>query len=223
MNNIEIEAYKVAVIYEQEYRKAFVNEQIKMDKINFLPQKSDPRKSYLFRYCYKMIKNLRGLIDPTQYRDYISGNILIIKQNNGVIKPNCLSGDKAWFRYKVYDRKIKIAQSEINALAPRPSSASDEKICIELDATKHHIHTMCMDEIKSKKQKMQEFYEKGIFKLWTMTGKLSPYYLILSPLMSQICDTNQLLELCPSSKSVYEGKITEEVKNYFKSEFLDEF
>jgi len=54
MNDMESKAYKIALIWQEECRKEIPNEQYIRLKKN-----SDPRKSILFKHCYKLAKETK--------------------------------------------------------------------------------------------------------------------------------------------------------------------
>src|SRR5689334_24894744 len=76
----ESETYKLAVIYEEEFLKMFRGTP-EMDGLSYrknsIPKAKDPRKSNLFRYCWKLRRETRGLIDPQDYRHYIRANLTV--------------------------------------------------------------------------------------------------------------------------------------------------
>lgn len=215
----EAETFKVALIYEEEYRKIFGDEiDGQSFRRNRLPLRSDPRKSYLFRNCWRFRRETRGLIESQEYRNYIKANFLIIKINKGRIEPNCITGDRAWLRYKVWKRKYDIHLSEIGAQAPPPSvNTTDPKIIFEIDRTKKFLFEKC--EGQPTFEKLKYFIDNEFFRLWVATGKVSPYYITLSPYIAKACDINQLFSVCTSSLGVIQERITQEVRNYFIHEF----
>jgi hypothetical protein len=96
MSSAEIKAYKLAVIWEDLTQKMFPD--VKLAK---LPKRGDPRKGSLFKYCWKLQRELNGIIEEKEYRLYITGNLVILKNNNGRIDPNAICGEKAWKRWKI--------------------------------------------------------------------------------------------------------------------------
>lgn len=224
MTTDEGEVFHIAMAYEQEYKKFFGGEaEGQSIRRNTLPRRGDPRKSNLFRQCWKLRRETRGLIEQREYRHYIHANMFIIKHHNGHVEPNCITGDKAWIRYKVWKRRYDLKMAELSAEAPPPSvSTTDPKLIAEIDRTKKFLFERCSGE-KPSQAMMQKFVEAGVFRLWVATGKVSPYYLLLSPLVAKVCDPATLLKVCPSSAAVYESKITQQVKDYFRHEYSYEF
>jgi len=223
MKPLEIEAYKLAVCYEKEYRRLFgETADGQAVRRNSLPKRTDPRKSNLFRHCWKMRRETRGLIDSTEYRNYIIGNLTILKLQNAHVEPNGICGDKAWIRYKVWKRKYDAKMAEVAATAPPPSvSTTSPKIIGQIDKTKKFLFERCDGEPTF--DKMKNFIDTGIFKFWVATGKVSHYYVVISPFVARACDVDKLAEQCAFSAALMREKITEEVKGYFDYEYKHEF
>lgn len=222
MSDVEAEVYHIALAYEKEYRKTIGNADLRAMGRNALPRRGDPRKSNLFRHCWRLRRETRGILESKEYRNYIHANLLIIHSYNGYIEPNCVCGDKAWLRYKVWKRRYDIQLSELNATAPPPSvDTTNPKIILEIDRTKKFLFERCEGEVTF--EKLKGFIESGIFKLWFATGKVSPYYVAMSPLVAKICDIETLFARHTCSLGVVQEKITKEVKDYFKHEYAHEF
>lgn len=223
MSDDEAFVYKIACIYEREFLKMFNGGKSDFDgqtfKRNTLPKRGDPRKSYLFKYCWKLRRETRGLLESDQYHPYIYANFSIIKMNKGHIEPNCICGDKAWARWKLHQRWVREKMEEKASVAPRPSGASDQKICMALDTTKKFLFEKC--EGKPTEEKIKDFLEKGFFKFWVMTGKVATYYCVLSPFLSE--SVNKIAESCSFDPPLVRQRITDGVRNYFKEEFEHEF
>lgn len=213
----EKEVCSYAILYVNEFRKLYNNNcDGETVRRNSLPKKNDPRKSSVFRHCWKMKRETRGLLESHEYKNYIYANLLIIKLNKGYIQPNCICGDKAWMRYKVwkrlYDRKLE----EKNAILPQ--NKINNAILSDIDRTKKFIFEQCKGEVS--KEKIVNFINQGKFVLWTAKGNVSPYYVVMSPFFENIDIKNMTGN---SSLSVIKEKITKEIKNYFESEFKHEF
>lgn len=219
----QTEAYKLAVLYEQEFLKLFQGtEEIDGQgfRRNTIPKKGDPRKSDLFRQCWALRRETRGLLTAETYPNYIKANLLIIKLNRGHVEPKVMRGDKAWVRWKVWERWYTQKLAEKSAAAPPPSiSTTNPKVIAEIDRTKKFLFEKCEGEPTA--ERIQGFIEAGFFKLWIMTGKLSPYYVMMSPYAAN--DINKLALACSFDPMVYRDKITAEVKDYFNYEFSHEF
>lgn len=223
MKNDEIEAYKIAICYENEILKIFGKTMNGSDlRKNSLPKRNDPRKSNLFRYCWKLLRETRGLLEPHEYKNYIIGNLKILEIQKAYIGPNAICGDKAWIRYKVWKRMFDAKMAEVSAIAPPPSvSTTDPKIIQQIDRTKKFIFERC--EGTPSFEKVKKFFDDGILKFWVMTSKISIYYLMMSPWISKTIDLEKFATECAFSSFLYKSKITTEVKNYFSYEFKHEY
>lgn len=219
----EIEAYRLAVLYEKEFRANFSKDADgQMIRRNTIPKRGDPRKSNLFRHCWKLCRETRGLLENHEYPLYIKANLTIIKAHNGRIEPNSVCGDKAWVRYKVYKRLYDQKLSELAATAPPPSvSTTNPKIIQEIDRTKKFLFEK--SEGNPTLESIKSFFERGFFKMWVATGKISTFYVALSPFVQKSCDLNKFANDCSFSLALVNEKITEEVRNYFKWEYKHEF
>ena len=212
MNDLEATAFKLTLLYEDLCKKEFPNERhVKISK------NKDPRKTTLFKYCYKLARETKGIFKEKDYKLYILAQLQILrlaKEGNihALIEPQILVGEKAWKRWKIwkkiYDKKInKISNSqEIGIIT------NESKIKIELKNTLLFLKkNNCVDKIS--------FIEniKNI-KRWIKTGKISPYYVVLSPVMNQFLEKIDNFDV-----SMYRPSITPSLEQYFKEEFAHEF
>lgn len=224
----ESETFHIALVYESEFKKIFFSE-IKESlscglslKRNCLPRRGDPRKSNLFRYCWKLRRETLGLLEKNEYANYIKANLFIVKINGGCVDPMCITGDRAWIRYKVWKRRYDQKLEDLNSSIPRPEKSNiNNKIFAELDKTKKFLFEKC--EGNPSNIKIIKFVEDGIFKLWVATNKISPYYLSLSPIIQKSGHKDSLFSFCNSSESLIKSKITKEIEEYFNNEYRYEY
>lgn len=216
------EAFRVALIYEEEYRRAFQGE---MDYANYrknsIPKKNDPRNSNIFRMCWKMRRETTGLLEYGEYRLYIRANLAIIKMHNGRIEPNIICGDKAWIRWKVWKRRYDRKMADLASTLPPPSVAgTNPKIIIEIDRTKKFLFERCEGVVTFEKIKA---FSESILRIWVASGKVCPYYLLLSPFIERTGKRPELLAVCTGSEELYREKLTPELTTYFRHEYAHEF
>lgn len=224
MTRDEAEIYKLAVIYEEEFKKMF-DDQPDIDKSMFRPntitKKSDPRKSNVFRYCWKLRRETRGLLEFQDYRHYIRANLTVLQAHKTNISPQMICGDKAWIRWKVWKRIFDRKMAEIASTPPPPSvSTTDPKLIREIDRTKKYLFERC--EGSPTCEKIKEFIDNGFMKIWVMTSKVCPYYVVLSPFVAKSCDVSKLAESCAFDPALIKEMITQQVKDYFAHEFTHE-
>ena len=220
MSAPETTAFKMAVLYEQEYLKMFAGTGNFNFKENTIPRKGDPRKSFLFKQCWKLCRETRGLLNAEQYQNYIRANLMILKIHEARVSSNAICGDKAWIRWKVWERWYNQKLGDKAAVAPAPSvSTTDPKIIREIDRTKKFLFEKCEGEPTS--LKIQDFLDKDFFKLWIASGKVSIYYIMLSPYTGSYID--KLAKVCSFDPVLFRDNITKEVKDYFRYEFNHEF
>ena len=220
----ESAAYKLAVIYEEEFLKTFSGPGLdgQTYRRNTISKRGDPRKSNLFRYCWKLRRETRGLLEPEQYRQYIRAQFVILKKNKAHVEPNAICGEKAWIRWKVYERWYNRKLAEKNCEAPPPSaSRTNPKVVKEIDKTKRFLFEKF--EGDPTQEKLKRFIDEGIFKFWVMTGKISPFYIVLSPHVEASCDLNELAASCSFDPTLMREKVTDEVREYFNHEYKHEF
>jgi len=211
MNDLEATAFKLTLLYEELCKKEFPNERhVKISK------DKDPRKTTLFKYCYKLARETKGIFKEKDYKLYILAQLQILrlaKEGNihALIEPQILVGEKAWKRWKIwkriYDKKInKIKNSqELGILT------SESKIKIELKST--------LLFLKNNNCLHKDYFSKNInnIKRWIKTGKISPYYVVLSPVMVDIINEIDF------DISMYRPSITPNLEKYFRQEFIHEF
>lgn len=176
MNEDEALALKTAVLWEILVKKEFPNyEHIK------LKRKGDPRKSSLFKYCYKLVKETKGYLKTTEYKSYMLAQINILKNIksgdvHALIHPQCLVGTKAWKRWKLW--KFKIQQQE-NKSVTQETEIPLHQLKIALENTKDFF-LRNFKKIPDKKD-IDFWHRNGLLKKYLIQGKISPYYIAMSP------------------------------------------
>ena len=135
MDEMEIKAYKICLIWQKLCAEVFPNE--RFTKLNL---EKDPRKTNLFKYAYKLIKETKGFLsDDKEYYFYVLAQLQTLKhleENNihPLIEPQILVGDKAWKRWKrwnwIYQKRLK----EVNSFEKMGIRASFNKIKNELNS-----------------------------------------------------------------------------------------
>lgn len=149
------------------------------------PKKGDPRKSFLFKICYKLQKETKGIIDPEDYERYIHAQLYILKRiedSKGIhalISPSCLVGDGAWKRWKVFEKQFNKAKKQIEVTELEAGEGSIDHCRLDLIRTRKFLdkrfpegHTI---------QDIEQLFATG--EIDSLVGRkfISPYFVILSP------------------------------------------
>lgn len=214
MNEMEAKAFKIALMWQEECGK-----EIRRESYAKLKPDSDPRKTILFKYCFKLAKEMKGLLPDSDISLYVRAQIQVLKSINdgkihALIEPACLVGDKAWRRWKLwksrYDRRV---------ACPRTSEemcvrATEGKINSEIKATKSFLDRMnCLtfEGLSSRKQDLQR---------WMKSGEISCFYLVLSPWIKEIVGNPIKMDF---DYFYYRASITPEAERFFRETFIHEF
>ena len=211
MTSLQAKAYKLGLQWLVLSRKEFPN--YLHDK--GYPKKGDPRRSLLFKCCYKVIRETQGLIPDNEYKLFIKAQLDILKSitigdRHPRIGPMCLAGDKAWVRWKMwkqkYDKIVKKGQTkeDVNLdVVPLPI------ITKELLSTKTFLEGRFEGIIKEEHIMMAH---KDIER-WVSIGKVSGFYAVLSPWVQKYCKSLSI------DIDLYNKSITPEVRDFFNKHF----
>jgi hypothetical protein len=215
MTQLQAKAFKLCLIWEELAQKSFPKER----RVPKLPKRGDPRESNLFRHCYKLLRETRGLILDDQYRFYIKAQFDILKNievENGCharVDPGCLIGKKAWARWMVWLKKYKTLQKSENL----EFKALTEKIKAKLRKTKEFlVHQFKGDPTY---ENIKQAFESRALTRWITLGKVSGYYAILSPYVKKCIGGRSFDEAFSFDLEIYRPHITPEIEEFFKEEF----
>jgi hypothetical protein len=210
LSNDEALSYKLALIWVEYCEKEFPG--YKFIRL----KKGDPRKSILFKYCYKLVQETKGLLPLSDYRLYIIAQLRTLKEIkegevHALIDPIILVGKRAWWRWKswkkLYDKKIEYtAESGV--------FASEFKVMKELDSTKEFLEKRGL----TTKESILKALHDGLLPKWVYTQKVSPYYIVLSKSLN---NENKLNEIMNIDLNVYRCAITPKIREYFKEMFKE--
>jgi hypothetical protein len=210
MSVLEARAYKLSLLWIELVKQEFPN-----DKCSKLRKSGDPRKSILFRHCFKLAKETQGLIKPAEYKLYILAQLrslakMKVDDVHALIEPTILTGKNAWKRWKWwkwdYDKRMKqnIPDGSNNVM-------SSVLINQQLINTKNFLEK----EGVVTKDLVHLMIDNGKFKEWFKLEKISPYYLMLSPFVKSY--NKNLNEIFDKDFTIY--KISEEIEQFFKEIF----
>lgn len=181
----------------------------------------DPRKSLIFKICYKLQRETKEILEEKDYNLYVRAQLEVlkfqsIKNKLVLIEPMCLVGEKAWKRWKLwqsrYKQKLK-APSVNNSL--KYNQLGVIKAINGISKTKLFI-----EKSIGKTPTLKEYEDlKSSLLLWVNFGNISPYYVTLSPYMKKLFDAKDFKNF---DIKVYSECITFEVEKLFKKLFYYE-
>lgn len=214
MNDMEAKAYKIALIWQDECRRELPKEQFVKLKAN-----SDPRKSTLFKYCYKLAKEMKGILQDNEINLYVRAQLQILKaikegEVHALIEPHCLVGEKAWKRWKLWRYRYRKKLERVLDSKEAEISTKSSKIISEIKATYDFFEKRGLLEFKN----MELNKEK--MKTWVGNGEVSPFYAVLSPWMSRIFGGLDCLEF---DNVYYRSSINPHTESFFRELFNHEY
>ena len=215
MNDMESKAYKIAIMWQEECERELPKEQTVKLKRN-----SDPRKSTLFKYCYKLAKEMNGIIPDSDFRLYVRAQIQILKsiregEIHALVEPHCLVGEKAWMRWKVWKRKYQKKLGQALTSEQIGISAKNSKVIAELENSHGLLsRRKCLsyDELENNKENIMR---------WVGNGELSCYYIVISPWIRKIFKEG--LDCFNFDKTYYRSSINPQVEQFFREKFSHEY
>lgn len=183
MSDEEIFAYKLGLLWMAISNKLFPDYKY----ASGFPKKGDPRKSSLFKYCYKLTRETKGLIDVKDYKLYIAAQLYILRaieigNAHPLIGPSCLVGKKAWVRWKIWKRKYDNIGKSKTLEDVGLNKTNFEEVKKELDKTKKFMDNkfgILTEEVFQLKAKE---IERNI-----SLGTISGFYAALSPWVAKYC------------------------------------
>jgi hypothetical protein len=222
MDEIQAKAFKIALIYLELAPKFFPDYQ------HYRLPKGDPRKSDLFRYCHKLVREKQGKIADSDFKLYVRAQLEIMRgirrgDSHPFITPSCLAGDKAWKRWLLwksrYDKLIESRAS--SAVADTIDIHTDQKIKKDLWKTKQFFLAW-FDRLDV--QDIRDALSDNNFFLWVTSGSVCGYYLILSPIFNTWLKSHpiDLLKKYGVDLNVYKNANKPELHLHFKEEFPHE-
>lgn len=212
----EARAYKISLLWAGLSRKEFPTH-----KFGKVSPNGDPRKSLLFKYCYKLAILTKGVIPDAELKLYVTAQLQILKRCgieeniDTLISPACLVGDKAWRRWKLWKKEYDAAMAEASRAAPDQSNAvRTDRVLDGLDSTRRFLLTQFDGRLPSSEE--IEFEAVGHrLREWVVRGKVSPYYVLLEPSLAQT-DHERAFSFDPE---LYRPSITQGVREHFVKTF----
>jgi len=214
MDPIEAKAYKIALVWQDECRREIPNEPYARLKTG-----ADPRRCLLFKYCYKLAKEMAGIIADKEIPMYVQAQIQMLKSINdgnvhALIEPHCLVGEKAWRRWKLW----KSRRDKIMARPRSPSDMSirpsDRKARAEISASMELMSEAGLTDQSSFLARKDEVVR------WIRSGRLSGFYATLSPWVREFVRDPSDLGV---DRMYYRAAATPDIERFFRESFPHEF
>ena len=213
MNDMEAKAFKIAIIWEEECRR-----EIPKESFAKLKKNTDPRKSTLFKYCYKLAREMKGVLEDKDLRTYVRSQIQILKSIkegdiHALIEPHCLVGEKAWKRWKIWQKMYRKKLNKALTSDQIGVSTKESKVITELKNTRFFMESKNLldyDSFSANKKNLER---------WSANGEISYFYLLLSPWVKKIYGDDIPFDF---DKIYYRSAITPFVEQFFTQEFSNE-
>lgn len=214
----EKRAYYIACLWVSISRKYFP------DYLHGKIKQGNPKKCLLFKVAFKLQRETQGILEEDDYRLYVRAQCEILKHINSnkgkaLIDPNCLVGDKAWVRWKLWKKKYDNAVAKPTEIS-QPIGPAIIKAIEGLEKTKEFI-TKSMGPAPSFEKYQEAYINNNIFR-WVNFGKISPYYLAISPHIAALLKPEDFKRLS-FDINLYTPCMTEEVLSKFKEMFPHEY
>lgn len=213
MNEMEAKAYKIAIIWQDECKRELPNESFAKLKRN-----TDPRKSTLFKYCYKLAREMKGILEDKDLSIYVRAQLQILKairegEVHALIEPHCLVGEKAWKRWKIWHRKYHKKLNRALTADQLGISTKESKVVAELKSTFAFLENKKCLDFSTFSSSIKDIER------WVNNGEISCFYLILSPWIKKIFGDHTHFNF---DESYYRSGITPRIEEFFKDTFQHE-
>ena len=215
MDALESLACKIAACWLEQSRKLFP------DYRHATMKKGDPRKSLIFKICYKLARETQGILEPNEIQLYVRAQLDVLKYINAdvqhpLIDPNCLVGDKAWKRWKVWKKRYDVIKNKTQE--PVASNIGFQKAIDGIIKTKEFLVKTFGNDWSIEKFK-ECYINNNIFR-WINLGKISPYYLAVSPFVKQVFNEDDYKKI-NFDILVYQNCINDKVMENFNNLFKE--
>jgi len=213
MDETEAKAFKIGLMWQEECEKNLPHE-----KHESFKKGKDPRKTNLFRHCYKVVKELKGIVPDSEIQLYVRAQIQVLQsiregKIHAMISPHCLVGERAWKRWKFWRRIYQKSLSK--SLTCDELGIKIKEFAIKGDLQK----TLSFMESKGIMEQCKYMSSKNDIERWISTGELSPFYAILSPRINKMFEGEEF----PVDQSLYRPSITPDLETFFRERFSHEF
>jgi hypothetical protein len=171
---------------------------------------NDPRKTSVFKYCYKLQKETNGILDVNEYKDYVYCQLKFLKMyqdrtNKPVqVVPSILNFDKSWKKWKYF--KYLTSKSKYSDKR-KPNIINNNNLKIALEKDKKFLSGKLILDNENLLKNKENLIE------WHKLGKISYYF---------VCFTNKILNIARDlSKDYSIYKFDKEGEKLFLDIFPD--
>lgn len=216
MNDLEAKAMHIVVLWLERSRKVFPEYR------HSTMGKGDPRRSLIFKICFKLVRETQGVLADEEYPLYVRAQLDVLKHINSqngraLIDPNCLVGEKAWKRWKLWKRRYDLIKNRRDTTG----TSTPQGVIKALDGLEKtkEFFTKALGECSTAKYR-EAYLNNNLFR-WYNLGKISPYYLAMSSYLKSVLKENDYQKL-NFDIGVYIPCIDESVKQRFVELFPGE-
>jgi hypothetical protein len=215
----EAKSYKILCIYIESVKRIFPDFFIRYPK-------GDPRKSYLFKVCYKLAGDTTHPITDSDYPLYVIAQLDIIRRNTEAhgkdahISPACIVGEKAWARWcvwkKIYDKTLERKADTAAEAGVDPNRY--ELVIAQLRQDKTFLVSK-IPELTA--ESVTQAIEGRAMLRWVATKQISPYYAIMSLVLNKWLKEHNLTldSMFNLDFELYRPAITPEVQSFYHANF----
>jgi hypothetical protein len=182
----------------------------------------DPRTSVIFKYCYKLQREKKGILEEKDYENYIRAQLIILKflskkyNRELVVDINCISGDKAWKRWKIFRHKLRVSKNNsVNSFIVYPNIHIVEKDFLK---TKDWL---CENIGNINKENIIKNIEN--IKKWFNLRKISPYFLVLNKHINEHYSNEDIRKFFRIDPLLYKEKINDNIKKLYVNIFKENY
>lgn len=200
----EINALYIYYYWNFYFNKLFPN----IIEKKFSPNK-DPRKSAVFKYCYKLQRETNGILKKDEYKDYVYCQLKFLKMykdktNNAVlVSPNILNLDRGWKKWKYF--KYLLSKNN-QSVSVKSKYVNNDNLKISLINDKNYL----IKKIgKINKRNISQNINNILF--WHKLGDISVYFLAICDLIDK--------KMINKDLSVY--NFDENARKLYNSIFMD--
>jgi hypothetical protein len=180
LDPVQAKAYKVMILWLVTSRKVFPD--FKM-ALNRMP-KGDPRKSHLWKVCFKAVRMLDGKLKDEDLRLYVTAQLHVMRaitdgEAHPNVTPEIMCSQKSWARWCVWKKKYEATVAARSVDTAKIENPADPALTEDLEKAKKFLERIfrrqpTYDDIEI------AVTDRSLIR-WTKLKKISPLYAALSP------------------------------------------